>query len=156
MKLMISLYCFAGYHIVIICSNEEEEKSYFISKLHVYKRPYVFQTSSEDFQDYLIYHFTKQVQKTTKVSHDFSNMASAVDKMKYVIQLPLTCLYCWLVFVQFLCSCCHFLSLWDGEVTLYPILSWESWEKAPQLWSSSCHHPSTWSSGNSWYPTWAV
>lgn len=69
---------------MIICSNEEEEKSYFISKLHVHKRPYVFQTSSKEFEDYLICHFTKQVQKTKKPLHDVTNIASVVDSMKYV------------------------------------------------------------------------
>lgn len=65
---------------MIICSNEEEEKSYLISKLHVHKRPYV-QTGLKDFKDYLTIHFTKQRLKPS--FHDASSLASAVDFEKY-------------------------------------------------------------------------
>ena len=67
---------------MIICSNEEEEKSYFISKLHVYKRPFVPQPLVEEFKHFLINHFTKKIQKAEQPSHD--SMASIVDCSKYV------------------------------------------------------------------------
>ena len=81
-------YFSAGYRIVIICSNEEEDTSYFISKLHLYRRPFVFQTSAKELEDYLLDHFTKQVQKAKKPSYDLTNMASVVDSLKYDIALP--------------------------------------------------------------------
>jgi hypothetical protein len=80
---LIQLF-FVDYRIVVICSNEDEGKSYFISKLHLFRRPYVPETNIKEFEHYLVNHFTKQVQKSTKSSQDVGNMASVVDFMKYV------------------------------------------------------------------------
>lgn len=83
----VNLHMFASpadYRLVIICSNEEEEKSYFISKLHLFKRPYVTQKDVVEIKYYLLNHFTKQVQKSGKSSYDVANMASVVDCIKYV------------------------------------------------------------------------
>ena len=88
---------------MIICSNEEEDKSYFISKLHLYRRPFVFQTSTKELEDYLLDHFTKQVQKAKKPSYDFTNMASVVDSLKY--DIALTCML-WVCNYDIFCSSC--------------------------------------------------
>lgn len=83
----IVLSLLVEYHIVIICSNEEEEKSYLISKLYLYERPYVQtrEISLKDFKDYLIIHFTKQVKKAKNNSSFYECLASTVDFEKYVL-----------------------------------------------------------------------
>ena len=70
------------YRIVIICSNEDEEKSFLISKLHLYKRQFVPQTDIQEFKNYLTIHFTKQSYKTSR--HEAETLASVVDQEKYV------------------------------------------------------------------------
>lgn len=61
---------------MIICSNEEEEKSYLISKLHLYKRQFVHipETDRLEFKKYLTNHFIKKHSR---------NVASAVDFQGY-------------------------------------------------------------------------
>ena len=54
------------YCIVIICSEEGEGKSYFISKLHLYKQPFIRvpETNIDFFKSYLLFHFTEHDRKT--------------------------------------------------------------------------------------------
>ncbi len=70
------------YRIVIICSNEREDESYFLSKLHLFKRPFVHkpETDLQEFKKYLMIHFTR------KQSFDAENVTSIVDKYVLVIQ----------------------------------------------------------------------
>ena len=70
------------YRLVIICSNEEEEKSHIISKLHSCRRPFAQKLDTYQCQHYLKAHFTGQVES---LSPSYSSqmqpaMASAVDR----------------------------------------------------------------------------
>ena len=47
----------SDYKLVIICSNEEEDKSHMISKLQFYRRPFTTLHSVQTFSQYLITHF---------------------------------------------------------------------------------------------------
>ena len=42
---------------MIICSNEDEDKSHIISKLQFYRRPFTTLHSVQTFSQYLITHF---------------------------------------------------------------------------------------------------
>ena len=75
------------YRIVIICSNEDEEKSFLISKLHLYKRQFVPQTDIQEFKNYLTIHFTKQSNKSMTLRHEAETLASVVDQEKYVFKV---------------------------------------------------------------------
>ena len=66
---------------MIICSNEEEEKSHIISKLHSCKRPFAQTLDSEQCQHYLKTHFTGQV--CSESSQMQPAMASIVDHERY-------------------------------------------------------------------------
>ncbi len=62
---------------MIICSNEEEDKSHFISKLYHFRRPFVPKISLQEFKDYLAIHFfrtTHDIDETT-----IEDTASSVD-----------------------------------------------------------------------------
>ena len=50
--------CFLGYRLVILYSNEEETKSHFISKLQLYRRPFIPQPNADSYQTYLAGHFS--------------------------------------------------------------------------------------------------
>lgn len=78
---MDALY-FVEYRLVIVCSNEEEEMSHFISKLHLFRRPFIPRSDPKDYRNYLIAKFTQH-------SRDFGQSttvipASLVDYEKYV------------------------------------------------------------------------
>ena len=62
----------AGYKIVIICSNEDEDK-YIISKLQAFRRQYQSFYSNDKFLQYLRRHFEQP---------DDDRLASSVDDEK--------------------------------------------------------------------------
>ena len=62
---------------MIICSNEEEEKSHFISKLHHFRRPFIPRIDLQEYRNFLAIHFTGQTQST-------GTSASCVDFEQYV------------------------------------------------------------------------
>ncbi len=66
------------YRLVIICSNEGEEKSYFISKLKLHRQPFVPKETLKDYKKYLTDHFTGHLQQLNEVG--FS--ASKIDHEK--------------------------------------------------------------------------
>ena len=66
-----------GYRLVIICSNEEEEKSLIVLKLHNCRRPFAQVLDVEQCQHYLKSHFTES-------THLQPNTASSVDHEKCV------------------------------------------------------------------------
>ena len=74
----ILLYILTDYRLVIICSNEDEEKSHIISKLHSHKRPFALTLDSEQCQHYLKTHFTGQVCSSLSAQMQPA-MASIVD-----------------------------------------------------------------------------
>ena len=70
-----------GYRLVIICSNEEEEKSHIISKLHNCRRPFALTLDTEQCQRYLTSHFTGQIESFNS-SQNPPAMASNIDHEK--------------------------------------------------------------------------
>ncbi len=66
---------------MIICSNEEEEKSHFISKLYHFRRPYVPRFDLEEYRKYLALHFTNSAQEIDEPNFqaDSCMAASSVD-----------------------------------------------------------------------------
>ena len=74
------------YRLVIICSNEDEEKSHFISKLHLFKRTHIPPSDIQLYRKYLITHFTNQTlnEEASATQYDASLSASIVDNDKYV------------------------------------------------------------------------
>ena len=77
------------YRLVIICSNEEEELSYFISKLHIYKRAFVVPSIVQDYKDYLASKFIRSTQEVMDPSTQADGCipASDVDSEWYVFCL---------------------------------------------------------------------
>uniref|UniRef100_A0A1X7TWB5 RZ-type domain-containing protein n=1 Tax=Amphimedon queenslandica TaxID=400682 RepID=A0A1X7TWB5_AMPQE len=70
-----------GYKLVIVCSNEDQEKSHIIAKLQMYNRTCSKVLSKDKFSQYLMNHFTKW----PKSCSDDILLASAVDpKSSYV------------------------------------------------------------------------
>lgn len=59
-SLAIAFLVSVDYRLVIVCSNEEEEKSHFISKLHLFRRPFIPKNDLQEYQKYLAIHFTNQ------------------------------------------------------------------------------------------------
>lgn len=57
----------SGYRLAIICSNEEESKSHFISKLHLFRRPFVPPTDIQRFKHYLASKFTRKPEEVDSV-----------------------------------------------------------------------------------------
>ena len=66
---------------MIICSNEEEEKSHFISKLHLFRRHFVTRTDLQEYRRYLTEHFTSQIQieESSTSQYGTNTSASVVD-----------------------------------------------------------------------------
>jgi len=66
------------YKLVIICNDEEERKSHIISKLYLYRRPYMPTiTDDENYRKYLADHCKdKMMVSDTRIS------ASTVDYEK--------------------------------------------------------------------------
>lgn len=64
---------------MIICSNEDEEKSHVITKLHSYRRPFPVTMDSEQCKRYLKAHFTRQVESA---AYSLIHPASEIDHEK--------------------------------------------------------------------------
>ncbi len=66
---------------MIICSNEEEVKSHFISKLCHFRRPYVPRIDLEEYRKYLANHFLNRAQEIDQPDFqaDSCMAASSVD-----------------------------------------------------------------------------
>ncbi len=64
------------YRLVIICSNEGQDKSHMVSKLQLYKRPVTSVYSPKEFSDYLKSHFAQRRHT------DYGILASDVDPEK--------------------------------------------------------------------------
>lgn len=47
----LATFFFLDYRLVIICSNEEEEMSHFISKLHPFRRHFI--SDPQEYEKYL-------------------------------------------------------------------------------------------------------
>lgn len=75
------VFCLLGYRLVILYSKEEEAESHFISKLQLYRRPFMPETSAEVYQKYLADHFSS--------CSDDSLSAAMVDHEKYHLHLYL-------------------------------------------------------------------
>lgn len=63
---------------MIITSDEKEEMSHFISKLHLYRRPFMTRIDNNDFRNYLAIKLTQQAQGDAVP-------ASVVDYQKFVV-----------------------------------------------------------------------
>ena len=74
------------YRLVIICSNQDEEKCHIISKLHPYRRPYGVPGDINMYRRYLQKHFVsdKGPAQQTKGTGTL-NVASAVDRERYSV-----------------------------------------------------------------------
>lgn len=83
--IIIILFSFTDYRLVIICSNEEEEKSHIISKLHSCRRPFPLMLDSEQCQRYLKAHFIDQTESDAS-SQSQPATASKVDHETLVIK----------------------------------------------------------------------
>lgn len=64
-----------AYRLVIISSNEDEEMSHFISKLHLCKRPFILRSDVKECRHYLASKLTRQVQEC----EDQGLAASVID-----------------------------------------------------------------------------
>ena len=67
------------YKIVIICSNEDEERSHVISELQFYRRPYSATQPDSAFAEYLMSHFKEWPEAATEMGLGCAVVASAVD-----------------------------------------------------------------------------
>ena len=54
------MFSSTGYRLVVICSNQDEEKSHIISKLHFYRRPYAVPSEITKYQRYMKQHFVAE------------------------------------------------------------------------------------------------
>ena len=111
------IFCPLGYRLVIICANEGEEKSHYISKLHAHQQQYTSMYTIDDFCTYLKSKFTTlPAQKLFK-----GKSACIVDHERYFIIID----YSW-HFVdyerfcsQFLCESCEIETFWNGKIFVY-------------------------------------
>ncbi len=80
---MFLLY-FAAYRLVIVCSNEEENRSYILSRLHNFRRSVNPRLVIDDCRKYLQNHFIPDVNmETDSQTVPTSEMyASSVDPEK--------------------------------------------------------------------------
>ena len=97
---------FLDYKIVIICNNEDEEKSNIISKLQTFRRQYQGFHSNDRFLQYLKEHFVQEPDDTS---------ASSVDDDK------LDNLLCYMPNIMLILSTGHVLGLFP-----LPELGWGS------------------------------
>lgn len=71
------VYFSLEYKIVVICSGDEEEKSYIIAKLKFCRRYYSSSLKNDsEYAEYLMYHFKKWPETATP-------NAASVDSEKY-------------------------------------------------------------------------
>ncbi len=52
---------------MIICSNEGEERSQFISKLKLHRQPFMPKETLKDYKKYLTDHFSGRLQQSPEV-----------------------------------------------------------------------------------------
>ena len=77
--LIILMFMHTGYRLVIICSNENEEKSLIISRLHRCRRQFAEPKNDDQLKCYLKAHFTGQMKSRALLAF----AASSVDCEKY-------------------------------------------------------------------------
>ena len=72
------------YHLVVICSKEDEDKSHIISRLHNYRRPVVPTLVVDNCRDYLKTHFVHHMnmELDDQATPTLSRRASIVDPEK--------------------------------------------------------------------------
>ena len=86
-------YYSAEYRVVIVCSNQNEDKSHIISKLEMYRKQFVM-PKNESFRDFLRHHFTISEDGVEYQHGVLLINASVVDPDKYVSSLLiLTCVH---------------------------------------------------------------
>ena len=108
---------------MIICSNEEEEKSHIISKLHSCRRPFSQIFDDEQCQDYLKAHFTGKVESLSSSTSQMQLVtASDVDYEKYV---DIIILYYQILsnsyrLLQLMCKTGNITAIRNGKVPLHP------------------------------------
>ena len=76
---------------MIVCSNQDEDKSHIISKLEMYRKQFVM-PKDENFKHFLRQHFTISEDSVEYPIHQHGVLinASAVDPDKYVCEpIPL-------------------------------------------------------------------
>lgn len=78
-EIIIFMFVHTGYRLVIICSNENEEKSLIISRLHRCRRQFAEPKNDDQLKCYLKVHFTDQMK--SRALHALA--ASSVDHEKY-------------------------------------------------------------------------
>lgn len=71
-----NFFFWIDYRLVIISSNEEEEKSHFISKLHLHKRPFLSRSNVAEIRGYLAAKLTMPIQEMEDLAF---TSASVVD-----------------------------------------------------------------------------
>ena len=78
--MIIIIICPLGYRLVIVCTNEGEERSHFISKLHAHQQQYTPIHTIADFCTYLKSKFTT----TSPAQKLFKGLlACSVDHERY-------------------------------------------------------------------------
>ena len=77
-------FSYTDYRLVIICSNEDEDKSHMVSKLQLYRRPLTTVYSDQDFALYLKNHFISW-SRAQSCSSEREIWASEVDLDKLVL-----------------------------------------------------------------------
>ena len=82
--LLLCIICPLGYRLVIVCTNEGEERSHFISKLHAHQQQYTPIHTIADFCMYLKSKFTT----TSPAQKQFKGkLACNVDHERYDISI---------------------------------------------------------------------
>lgn len=66
---------------MIICSNEDEERSHFIAKLHLFRKPFLPKCDLEEYRKYLAAKFTAQSEEIEDSTSQYglSIQAAVVD-----------------------------------------------------------------------------
>ena len=83
-KVLKKWFSYTDYRLVIICSNEDEDKSHMVSKLQLYRRPLTTVYSDQDFALYLKNHFISW-SRPQSGSSGKEILASEVDPDKLVL-----------------------------------------------------------------------
>ena len=91
LHLNLDVVCFrmsSEYKLVIVCSNEDQDKSHMVSKLQLYCRPYAGSLKSiHEFQDYLKTQFINWPELAHKRALGKKVVASIVDLEKLASSL---------------------------------------------------------------------
>ena len=96
---------------MVICSNQDEEKSHIISKLHLYRRPYTVPSEITKYQQYLQQHFVSEGDHDHQTRADSHSMvASGVDRERCVHGLFMYCICQVTVCLFFIRSCVRVVS----------------------------------------------